>query len=109
MIIQICLEFIVYDPNYNYDDDQDDDTMETEDEEEERRLFYVALTRARKRLFITACSSRRKMGKPAEAFPSPFIDEIPKDCISSADTGAVVASDDAARMFAEARKKFVRE
>jgi DNA helicase-2/ATP-dependent DNA helicase PcrA len=50
--------------------------------EEERRLFYVALTRARKRLFLTFCASRRRMGKPVEAFPSPFLDEIPPECVS---------------------------
>ena len=50
--------------------------------EEERRLFYVALTRARRRLFLTFCSSRRRMGKPVEAFPSPFLDEIPPECVS---------------------------
>jgi len=50
--------------------------------EEERRLFYVALTRARKRLFLTFCSSRRRMGKPVEAFPSPFLDEIPPECVT---------------------------
>ena len=50
--------------------------------EEERRLFYVALTRARKRLFLTFCSSRRRMGKAVESFPSPFLDEIPADCVT---------------------------
>ena len=50
--------------------------------EEERRLFYVALTRARKRLFLTFCASRRRMGKAVEAFPSPFLDEIPPECVS---------------------------
>ena len=51
--------------------------------EEERRLFYVALTRARKRLFLTFCSSRRRMGKPVESFPSPFLEEIPADCVTA--------------------------
>ena len=36
MIIQICLKFLVYDPNYNYDDDQGGDSMELEDDEEEQ-------------------------------------------------------------------------
>jgi DNA helicase-2/ATP-dependent DNA helicase PcrA len=51
--------------------------------EEERRLFYVALTRARKRLFLTFCSTRRRMGKPVESSPSPFLDEIPADCVTA--------------------------
>ena len=50
--------------------------------EEERRLFYVALTRARKRLFLTFCSSRRRMGKPVGGIPSPFLDEIPPECVT---------------------------
>jgi DNA helicase-2/ATP-dependent DNA helicase PcrA len=50
--------------------------------EEERRLFYVALTRAQRRLFLSFCSSRRRMGKPVEAFPSPFLDELPAECLA---------------------------
>lgn len=34
-IITICLEYLCYDPNYNYDDEEDEDSMETEGEEEE--------------------------------------------------------------------------
>jgi DNA helicase II / ATP-dependent DNA helicase PcrA len=50
--------------------------------EEERRLFYVAITRARRRLFLSYCASRRRMGKPVAAFPSPFLDELPSSCVS---------------------------
>ena len=32
--MKICLEYIVYDPNYNYDDEHDDDVMETDDDED---------------------------------------------------------------------------
>lgn len=34
-IIQICLEYITYDPNYNYDEDGDENGMDVEDEEDE--------------------------------------------------------------------------
>jgi DNA helicase-2/ATP-dependent DNA helicase PcrA len=51
--------------------------------EEERRLFYVALTRAQRHLFLSHCATRRRMGKPVEAFPSPFLDELPVECLSS--------------------------
>lgn len=34
-VINICLKYIVHDPNYNYDDDGADSTMETEEEDEE--------------------------------------------------------------------------
>ena len=33
-IIDICLEYLTYDPNYNYDED-DEEAMEMEDEDEE--------------------------------------------------------------------------
>ncbi len=79
-----------------------------EDEEEERRLFYVALTRAQRRLFLTSCSSRRRMGKPADAFPSPFLDEIPAECMRAHQDEEVVGAEEAVRLFAEARKKFLK-
>ena len=51
--------------------------------EEERRLFYVAITRAKRKLFLSYCASRRRMGKPVEAFPSPFLEELPSACVSA--------------------------
>jgi DNA helicase-2/ATP-dependent DNA helicase PcrA len=45
--------------------------------EEERRLFYVAITRARDKLFITSCLQRRKMQSVEDCKPSPFRAEIP--------------------------------
>lgn len=47
--------------------------------EEERRLFYVAITRARKKLFISSCQVRRTMRETIECSPSPFLQEIPLD------------------------------
>ena len=49
--------------------------------EEERRLFYVAITRAREKLFITSCQKRRHLQNTKECSPSPFLDEIPQDLI----------------------------
>ena len=46
------------------------------DEEEERRLFYVALTRARKRLYLSFGHERMKYGSREYAIPSEFIDDI---------------------------------
>ena len=34
-IIGLCLEYVCYDPNYNYDEEEDEDVMDTEEEEEE--------------------------------------------------------------------------
>ncbi len=72
--------------------------------EEERRLFYVALTRARARLFLTFCSSRRRMGKPVESFPSPFLEELPTECIT-----APAEEKDFVPDFGAAWKKIARE
>ncbi|MCF7796143.1 MAG: UvrD-helicase domain-containing protein [Lentisphaeria bacterium] len=49
------------------------------DLEEERRLFYVGLTRAEKRAFISYCSARQRYGETLLAKPSRFISEIPMD------------------------------
>jgi DNA helicase-2/ATP-dependent DNA helicase PcrA len=49
---------------------------------EERRLCYVAMTRARERLFLTHAQSRRIFGQaPRMAPPSQFLREIPPDCL----------------------------
>jgi superfamily I DNA/RNA helicase len=49
--------------------------------EEERRLFYVAITRARDKLIISACHKRRKMQAVVECEPSRFLDEIPANLV----------------------------
>ncbi len=46
------------------------------DLEEERRLFYVAITRAEKKLYLTYCHTRYRWGKLLDNEPSRFIDEI---------------------------------
>ena len=44
--------------------------------EEERRLFYVALTRAKKQVYISFSERRKFWGRVDHQTPSPFIDEI---------------------------------
>lgn len=46
------------------------------DIEEERRLFYVAVTRAKERLFLSRCDSRFKYGSVRRFMPSRFLDEL---------------------------------
>ncbi len=48
---------------------------------EERRLAYVALTRARQRLYVTRAAVRSAWGMPQELPPSRFLSEIPDDVI----------------------------
>ena len=49
-----------------------------EEKEEERRLFYVALTRARKKLFLTGAETRTIFGSTEINSPSEFLDDIPE-------------------------------
>lgn len=50
--------------------------------EEERRLFYVALTRARKKIFLSFSNFRRIMGEKQINLPSRFLSEIPPHLIN---------------------------
>lgn len=52
------------------------DSSDTVDDEEERRLFYVALTRAEKKVYLTYALSRRIFGTRSMGMPSEFINEI---------------------------------
>ncbi len=47
----------------------------SEDEQEERRLFYVAVTRAKERLFTTYSASRFLYGQRKQMFPTRFLKE----------------------------------
>ena len=49
--------------------------------EEERRLFYVAVTRAKRHCYLTYAKSRFKYGSTEVTTPSPFLDEIDKDYV----------------------------
>ncbi|MCO7203201.1 UvrD-helicase domain-containing protein [Microbacterium sp. CnD16-F] len=49
--------------------------------QEERRLFYVALTRARKRLHLSLAMTRAQFGEVSAAMPSRFLREIPHELI----------------------------
>jgi DNA helicase-2/ATP-dependent DNA helicase PcrA len=68
-------------------------------EEEERRLFYVGMTRARERLFLTHVQARHVFGQQRFAQPSRFLDEIPADLIE----GGAMPGDDEADRVSEAR------
>jgi DNA helicase II / ATP-dependent DNA helicase PcrA len=49
---------------------------EANDVDEERRLFYVAMTRAKRKLFLTGSKTRKKYGESIDTNPSRFLDEI---------------------------------
>lgn len=58
---------------------------DTKDDEEERRLFYVALTRAKKKVFLTYASTRTIFGLQSVNVPSEFITDIDGELIEDAE------------------------
>ncbi len=52
---------------------------EDEDAEEERRLCYVGITRAKKKLYVTNATKRTLYGSTSYTIPSRFISEIPEE------------------------------
>jgi DNA helicase II / ATP-dependent DNA helicase PcrA len=53
--------------------------LEEGGEEEERRLCYVGITRARRRLYMTWARERRLFGRAEHNLPSRFVDELPHE------------------------------
>jgi DNA helicase-2/ATP-dependent DNA helicase PcrA len=58
-----------------------------EELEEERRLFYVVITRAKKKLWITYANTRYKFGQIVQNEPSRFLDELPEAFIDKSYAG----------------------
>lgn len=56
----------------------DNAAQERDGLEEERRLMYVAVTRARKRLYLTHAQTRMLHGQTRYSVPSPFLTELPE-------------------------------
>lgn len=62
--------------------------MSTHEMEEERRLFYVAVTRAKEYCFLSYAQTRFRYGSLQFAEPSPFLDEIDEAYIQRQDTAS---------------------
>ena len=60
--------------------------------EEERRLMYVAVTRARQRLYLSHAQSRMLHGQVRYGIPSRFLDEIPEGLLKRLNTKPVARS-----------------
>ncbi len=56
-------------------------TQERDGLEEERRLMYVAVTRARKRLYLTHAQTRMLHGQTRYCVPSTFLEELPEELL----------------------------
>lgn len=60
------------------------------DVEEERRLFYVAITRAEKRLYFSYCKTRFKFGEEQQQLRSRFLDEVDSGVVRT-ESGATIS------------------
>ena len=60
------------------------ENAEGRDSEEERRLFYVALTRAKSRIFLTHVSERLRWGSREYTLPSEFLGDIDPRLVKNA-------------------------
>jgi DNA helicase-2/ATP-dependent DNA helicase PcrA len=67
--------------------------------EEERRLFYVAITRARDKLYITSCRKRRRRQDAIDCVPSPFLEEIPPHLVEYHEAGKEPEAEPSAEDF----------
>jgi DNA helicase-2/ATP-dependent DNA helicase PcrA len=63
-------------------------SLEEGGEEEERRLCYVGITRAERRLYLTWARERQLFGRSERNLPSRFIDEIPVELTERNSTAA---------------------
>ena len=77
----------------NNDENTINDELDEEELEEERRLAYVAITRAKERLFLSSASQRMLFGTTQRNFTSRFIKEIDKNLIEKKDNTIVGKSD----------------
>ncbi len=77
--------------------------------DEERRLFYVGITRAMKKLTLSHCRFRTKWGQKQSAMPSTFIKELDTTHIEVFDHAAFmkeeVSADEGVEMFAMLKKQ----
>ncbi len=73
--------------------------------EEERRLFYVAITRARENLFMTSARTRKVLREQTDSQPSRFLEELPKDVIGKVKEDTIADSSAASDYFAGIRAR----
>jgi ATP-dependent DNA helicase UvrD/PcrA len=66
--------------------------LEEGGEEEERRLCYVGITRARRRLYMTWTRERRLFGRSEHNLPSRFVDELPEELVERGPSAVGVGS-----------------
>ncbi len=63
-------------------DEAHDEDDRRDEPDEERRLFYVAMTRAKDRLYLSRASQRNSRGQLRTLPASPYLDEIAPELIT---------------------------
>ena len=76
-----------------------------EELEEERRLFYVVITRAKRKLWITYANTRYKFGQVVQNEPSRFIDELPDEYLDRSFAGGGLRNQKPNSGFASASER----
>ena len=77
--------------------------------EEERRLFYVALTRAKRKLYLSTSRTRKVLRDVQEFVPSPFLEEIPSELVRPIEAHVEAAADEAFDYFAAVKARLSQE
>ncbi|MBR4436891.1 MAG: UvrD-helicase domain-containing protein [Spirochaetales bacterium] len=73
--------------------------------EEERRLFYVAVTRAMDKLYITSCRMRHHLRDCVTCIPSRFLEEIPAELIQNGEEEKEETPEEATKRMLEQFEK----
>ncbi len=76
--------------------------------DEERRLFYVAITRAREELYISSCENRKRGREVGPSVPSRFLQEIPSELFAEEEPDVEVTKDEMADMIKMMKARFAK-
>jgi DNA helicase-2/ATP-dependent DNA helicase PcrA len=79
---------------------------------EERRLLYVGLTRARNRVTLSRCLTRRRGGEAVETLPSRYLEDLPNEHINVKSADAILSPEESAELrkgFFQDMKEMLRE
>ena len=76
--------------------------------EEERRLFYVALTRAEKKAFLSYATTRYRWGNLISCEPSRFIEEVPEEFLDLPKEKAEASFDDYMSSYNSPKKFYAK-
>jgi DNA helicase-2/ATP-dependent DNA helicase PcrA len=73
--------------------------------EEERRLFYVGITRAERKLYLVYALRRRRGAEWMDTIPSQFLESVPKELLETRQSGRIF---ERASSYAQPWKSFAR-